>query len=102
MISSIPSISIAEIKKNTKSKSPNFFNLTKTEIVRENTFKHQRLGSNTPTKVPKTSKSPNENRSNSKSPVSKYVSPHLDQIKQKSLSNCKQKKDFVKPSPIKV
>jgi hypothetical protein len=57
MISSIPSISIAEVKKNSKSKSPNNAHLAKTELIRENPFKSQKE-SNTPTKNANRSKSP--------------------------------------------
>lgn len=104
MISSIPSISIAEAKKAARPKSPNNIAPAKTENLRDNHTRHQKVDSNTPSKPPNRSRSPYEYRSNSKSPVSKYVSPHLEHLRQKSLSNCKQKKELTKPalSPNKV
>lgn len=95
MISSIPSINIAEVKKGSKSKSPQNFAFFKTEVLRENSYKYNKRDSNTPTKNPNHSKSPYENKSNSKSPVSRYV-PHAEHQKQKSLSNCKPKKELTK------
>ena len=75
MISSIPSINIADIKKNNKSKSPKNGTFAKTEAVRQNPFKIKE--NPTPSKNNR-SKSPLEhNKSTSKSPVAKYVSPYL-------------------------
>jgi hypothetical protein len=88
MISSIPSISIAEPKKSSKPKSPNHATATfiKTENLRDNPCKLQRADSNTPTKQRNRSKSPYENTSNSKSPVSNYVISRQKSQTKKELS----------------
>lgn len=99
-ISSIPSIQIREFNK-PKSKSP-IKNLGKIEALRENYFKTVQLEKNTPSKQANVSKSPLD-RSGSKSPVSKYKGPYIEHMKQKSLSNCRQRKELSRPvvSPSK-
>lgn len=94
-ISSVPSIQIREFNKQ-KSKSPNK-NLGKIDNHRENYFKTVQLEKNTPVKTAVLSKSPLD-RSASKSPVSKYKGPYIEHMRQKSQSNCRQRKELSRPS----